>query len=90
MGATEEMSIRVDQKILKRFGHVEQIVEWDEQLTKKVCKLAVGGVRGRWKPHFRWTDGVKDACKDRRMGLAIVRRRCRIWSEWGAMTGKIL
>ena len=52
MGATEDMSIRVDQKVLKQFGHVEQIVEWDEQLTKKVYKSAVGGVRGRRKPHL--------------------------------------
>ena len=84
------MSIRVDQKILKQFGHVEQIVEWDEQLTKKVYKLAVGGVRGRGKPNFRWIDGVKDACKRRHMGLATARMRCRNRSEWRGVTVEIL
>ena len=88
MGVKEEMSKRVDRKVLKWFGHVERM--GDERLTKKVYKSEVGGERPVGRPRFRWIDGVKDACDDRRMGLATVRRRCRIWSEWRAMTDKIL
>ena len=88
VGVTEEMSKRVDRKVLKWFGHVERM--GDERLTKKVYKSEVGGVRGRGRPHFRWIDGVKDACKRRRMGLATARMRCRNRSEWRGVTDEIL
>ena len=38
-----KMSKRVDQKVLKWFGYVEQM--GDKRLTKKVYKLEVGGER---------------------------------------------
>ena len=57
-------------------------------LSYSGCLAGVLGVRG--KPHFRWIDGVKDACKDRKMGLATARRRCRTQSEWRGVTEEIL
>ena len=50
VGVTEELSKRVERKVLKFFGHVER-------LTRKVYKSEVGGVR-KGKPNFRWIDGV--------------------------------
>ena len=88
MGVTEKMSKRVDRKVLKWFGHVERM--GDERLTKKVYKSEVGGERGRGRPRLRWIDGVKDACEDRRMGLATARWRCRNRSEWRGVTDEIL
>ena len=69
-----KMSKRVDQKVLKWFGHVEQM--GDKRLTKKVCKSEVGGERGRGRPRFRWVDEVKDACGDSRTVLATARWKC--------------
>ena len=68
------MSIRVNRKLLKWFGHVEQM--GDERLTKKVYKSEVGGERGRGRPRLRWIDEVKDACGDSRTGLATARWKC--------------
>ena len=58
VGVTEEMSKRVDRKVLKWFGHVERM--GDERLTKKVYKSEVDGVRGRGRPHFRHTFKISD------------------------------
>ena len=88
MGVKEKMSKRVDRKVLKWFGHVERM--GDERLTKKVYKSEVGGERGIGRPRFRWIDGVKDACEDRKIGLATVRRRCKSQSEWRGVTDEIL
>ena len=44
---------------------------------------------GRGRPNFRWIDGVKDACKDRNMGLATARSRCRNRTEWRGVIDKI-
>ena len=52
VGVTEEMSKRVDRKILKWFGHVERMK--DEILAKKAYKSEVGGARERGRPHLRW------------------------------------
>ena len=53
-------------------------------------KSEVGGERGVGRPRFRWIDGVKDACEDRKIGLATARRRCRNRSEWRGVTDEIL
>ena len=88
MGVKEEMSKRVNQKVLKWFEHVERM--GDERLTKKVYNSEVGGERGVVRPSFRWIDGVKDTCEDRWMGLAAARWRCRNRYEWRGVTDEIL
>ena len=87
MGVKEEMSKRVDQKVLKWFGHVERM--GDERLTKKVNKSEVGGERGVGRPRYRWIDGVKEACEERKIGLATARLKCRNRSEWRCVTDEI-
>ena len=87
VGVKEEMSKRVDRKVLKWFGHVERM--GDERLTKKVYKSEVGGERPVGRPRFRWIDGVKNALDVRRMGLATARSRCRNRTEWRGVTDKI-
>ena len=88
VGVTEKMSKRINRKVLKWFGHVERM--GDERLTKKVYKSEVGGERGVGRPRFRWIDGVKDACEERKIGLATARWKCRNRSEWRGVTDKIL
>ena len=88
VGVKEELSKRVDRKVLKWFGHVERM--GDERLTKKVYKSEVGGERPVGRPRFRWIDGVKDACDDRKMGLATARWKCWNRTEWRGVTDTIV
>ena len=50
----------------------------------------MGGARGRGRPHFRWRDGVKEACESRSMGLATARGRCMNRREWRRVTDRIV
>ena len=87
MGVKEEMSKRVDQKVLKWFGYVQRM--GDERLTKKVYNSEVVGERGVGRPRYRWIDGVKEACEERKIGLATARWKCRNRSEWRCVTDEI-
>ena len=62
----------------------------DERLTKKVYKSEVAGERPVGRPRFRWIDGVKDACEDRKIGLATARWKFKNRSDWRGVTDKIL
>ena len=53
-------------------------------------KPEVGGTRPVGRPCFRWIDGVKDACDDRKMGLATARWKCRNRTEWRGVTDTIV
>ena len=64
VGVPETLSKRVDRKVLKRFGHVEQM--GSERLTKRVY---MSEVRDKGGTLFRWMDGVRKACAER--GLLI-------------------
>ena len=66
VGIPESLSKRVDRKMLKWFGHVERM--GGERLTKRVYMSEVRGERGRGRPPFRWMDGVRKACAERKMG----------------------
>ena len=87
VGVKEEMSKRVDRKVLKWFGHVERM--GDERLTKKVYKSEVDGERPVGRPRCRWIDGVKAALDVRKIGLATARSTCRNRTEWRGVIDKI-
>ena len=88
MGVKEKMSKRVDRKVLKCFGHVERM--GNERLTKNVYKSEVLGERVVGRPCFRWIDGIKDACEERKIGLTAARWKFRNRSEWRCVTDEIL
>ena len=70
----EKLSKRVDQKVLKWFGHIERM--GIERIIKRVYMSEVEGERGRGRPPYRWKDGVKRACAERDMGVEEARRVC--------------
>ena len=66
-GKNVNMNQRIDQGVLRWFGHVE--IMGDERIAKKVYESEVRGVRGRGRPRKCWPDGVKEVLA--RKGLNI-------------------
>ena len=85
---SENLSKRVDLKVLKWFGHVERM--GSERLTKRVYESEVEGERGRGRPPFRWKDGVRRACAEREIGFDEARRVCLDRDVWRGMTDRIV
>ena len=52
------MSQRIDQGVLRWFGHVERI--GGERMAKRVYESDVRGVRTRGMSRNSWMDGVRD------------------------------
>ena len=78
---------RIERNVLKWFGHVERMGE--ERLVKRVYQGNVKGNRGRWRPHRRWRNEVKDLLLGRglseREGIILVRDR----DAWGGMAYRL-
>ena len=60
-----ELASRADQRILRRFGHVERLDVY--RMAKMVLMAEVSGGRVRGRPRLGWMDGVKVALGNRRM-----------------------
>ena len=58
---------RVEQGVLKWFGHVNRMD--DERLARKLFVSEVVGERGRGRPRWRWMDGVGDILRSK--GLTV-------------------
>ena len=56
-GKNVTVSQRIDQGVLRWFGHVERM--GDEMMAKRVYESDVRGVRRRGRPRKCWSDGVK-------------------------------
>ena len=84
----ENVSNRVDRKVLKWFGHVERM--GNERMTKRVYSSEVEGDRGRGRPAFKWKDGVRRACAVREIGLEEARGMCLDRNEWRSMIDRIV
>ena len=58
------VSSRIDQGMLRWFGHVERM--GDEKMTKRAYESDVRGARRRGRPRKCWMDGVREvlAIKD--------------------------
>ena len=62
-----QLSCRVDQCVLRWFGHVEKMDK--EHMVKKVMISYVEGNRCRGTPKLEWMDGVRMALGERSMSL---------------------
>ena len=62
------VSQRIDQGVLKWFGHVERM--GDERMTKRVYESNVRG-RRRGRTRKCWMDGVKEVLARKGLGLNI-------------------
>ena len=66
-GKKVSVSQRIDQGVLRWFGHVERV--GDERMAKRVYESDVRGVKRRGRPRKCWMDGVKEVLA--RKGLNI-------------------
>ena len=58
-GTERELASRADQRVLKRFGHVERIDEY--RMARNVLISEASGGRVRWRPRLGWMDLAKVA-----------------------------
>ena len=80
VGVDRSLADRVDQRVLRWYGHMERMNE--ERLTKRVWRAEVDGVRPRGRPKMRWMDGVKRALDARGMSVEDGRVKARDRSGW--------
>ena len=63
----KELESRADQRVLRCFGHVERMDEY--QISRRVLLAEVSGGRVRGRPRLGWMDGVKVAIGNRGMKM---------------------
>ena len=78
-----ELVSRVDQRVLRWFGHVERIDEYC--MAIRVAMAEVSGGRVRSRPRLGWMDGVKVALGSRGMMVETVRQCAKDRKEWRAL-----
>jgi len=79
-GVDRSLSERVDQKVLRWFGHMERME--GERLVKRVWIANASGVRPRGRPKIRWMDGVERALDVRGVTVEQGRESARDRGEW--------
>ena len=77
-----ELASRSDQRVLRRFGHVERMDEY--RMTRMVLMAEGGGRRVRSRPRLCWTDVVKVALGSRGMTEKAARQCANDRKEWKA------
>ncbi len=80
-GVVKGLAERVDQGVLRWFGHVQRMEE--EHLVKKTARADVIGVRPRGRPRMGWIDGVRRALDTR--GMTVEQGIVRDRSDWRAV-----
>ena len=81
-GIERVLASRADQRVLRRFGHVERMDEYRIARTVLMDEVRLGRVRGR--PRFGWMDGVM-ALVNRGMTLEAARQCAKDRKECRAL-----
>ena len=71
-----ELASRVDQRVLRWFGHVERIDKY--RMARRVLMAEVSGGRVRGRPRLGWMDGLKVGLGLRGMTIEAVRQCAKI------------
>ena len=79
-GIKRELASRVDQRVLRLFGHVERMDEY--RIARRVLMAGVGGGRVQGRPRLGWMDGVKVALGNRGMTVEAARQCAKDRKEW--------
>ena len=78
-GVTEWVDERIDERVLRWFGHVERMK--NDRIAKRVYAGERVGTRLVGKPQKRWIGTVKECLRKR--GLDIRQARRMKESDWG-------
>ena len=79
-GKSVSVGQRMDQGLLRWFGHVERM--GDERLAKRVYESDVRGVRRRGRPRKCWMDGVKETLERKGLNIQEAKVSVQDRSEW--------
>ena len=74
---------RVDQRVLRWFGHMERIVEY--RMIRRVLMADVSGGRVPGRPRLGWMNGVRVASGSRGMTVKAVRQYAKYSKERRAL-----
>ena len=77
---TKGVDERIDEDVLRSFGHVERMGE--ERIAKRVYLGECAGSRSLGRPRKKWTDTVKDCLKKSGLDVRQARRMVQDKSEW--------
>ena len=79
-GKNVSVGQRMDQGLLRWFGHVERM--GDERLAKRVYESNVRGVRRRGRPRKCWINGVKETLERKGLNIEEAKVSVQDRSEW--------
>ena len=79
-GIETELASRVDQRILRWFGHVERMDE--NHIARRVLIAEVSGGQVQRRPGLPWMDGVKVTLGNRGMTVEAARQCTKERKEW--------
>ena len=79
-GIEKELASRVDQRVLRWFGHVERMDDYRRARRVLTAEVSGGRVRGRLR--LGWMDGVKVALGNRGMTLEAARKTGKRGEPW--------
>ena len=82
-GIEMELASRVDQRVLRWFGHVERMNYYRMARRVLMGEVSEGRVRGR--PRLGWMDGVKVALGNRGKMVEVARQCVKDRKEWRAL-----
>ena len=82
-GIERELANRVDQRVLRWFGHVERMDE--HHMARRVLMAEINGGWVRDRPRLGWMDGVKVALGNTGMTVEAVRECTKDRKEWRAL-----
>ena len=82
-GIESELASRADQRVLRRFGHVERMDEYRMATRMLMAEVSGGRVRGRQR--LGWMDGVKVALGNRGITVEAARQCAKDRKEWRAL-----
>ena len=71
---------RIDEGVLRCFGHVEKVER--DMIAKRVYVGECAGSRSVGRPRKRWIDTVKECLRKRRLDVRQARRIVQNRSEW--------
>ena len=79
-GIERELAAKVDQRVLRWFGHVERMDVY--RIFRTVLMALVRGGRVRGRPRLGWMDGVKVALGNRGVAVDSARQYAKDGKEW--------
>ena len=79
-GKKVSVSQRIDQGVLRWFGHIERM--GDERMAKRMYESDVRGVRRRGRPRKCWMDGVKEVLARKCLNIQEAKVGVQDRNEW--------